>query len=258
MNWYFIFLYFLIFSDLQGQRIVVGEDPCSGKLYIKSRYYEKYPYDTYKEFVTHFVQDTQVDQYLRFNDSSLLQINRLFCYPNMLVFEDTVEHQTFDIRISIGRDSIRYNKSMEDDIGDTEVERLNMDIRENYLGIPDVIGSIAYFSRIQTISLKHNSVDIPVDSALFLSLLSPNTCFNWWGVDPMSVYYDKELNSIYIYITGFMPGYLMNNQSLYLDEASYMAKIVVDLNSKKNYLISMRGHFMEYYGWLSCDKFWPF
>lgn len=226
----------MIAIDCKSQSVIINDD-CNGGLNIRTRFFEKFPFYNYKEFIKKYFSPNEQKYFSKKSD--LIQVLPLinienkvsFTYKDLnlcLLLKDTMVLDTYDMEYFYNLPAIEYYGNI-------------------YGGKHKIIDSLYFI-------IGNNRKEI-IPKYLFHDLLDININQVYKSYRPIEFYYDKKLKSLCIYITGRLD--LLEGESKSID-GSYIAKFIIDIKTKKVKRIVLPSCFAFSYGYLYCDNFWPF
>lgn len=248
--------YLFVFDNITfSQELILPDvDVCSQELQLKSRKLEELQGKNYQKFIEGYIRQNYQTLYT-FNLHSVDKLTCSVVLDSFLVFEHDKKEILFQIQLSRRKIKMDVDKIDSDDylIYDSILED---SLGYNYYGNVGK-NKIADFSYIKRVTFYKNKEEFELsDNDELKKLLNPNIFYKYYGLEPITAFYDKKTDLIYIFIFGIP---LFNGENEVFEYGSsgrsYLAKVIIDYHSSKILDIQIiHGGYLSAYGWLICKK----
>ena len=256
----FFSLFILSANSQDSDPYWTGVNPCSKKIFMKSKSFDQYPYENYSEYIKSIIKkDQKLKNHIVFSDKYLKPFQNVIGFDNCIYLKSQISKNDI-VSFYCTTKQIKLKLKPDPDVGYIDYWE---DIG-NQLGHP-VIGelegdSIVEFSIFDKFLIKVNENVYDAPDSLYNEFINPNVNLKFHKINSIQAYYNNKQKAIYIYIMG-LPLNIKPKQKdsfktneLNTTAASFIVKIIFDLQTKKFYKFNPGREY--FYGYWDCPEGW--
>lgn len=189
------------------------------------------------------------------NRQNLRLLKTWVCTKEEVFVADTLRQKSITVHIKKARKPFDPSLYIWPDPPYPKANNLSMllyDANKSPFGFLPQDTLVEYIDKVEITVENDKSIHLPVEA--LSDLYFPNFCYTLLSAKPIQIFLSPNQEQIFLYIFGEIRGDgLVPPTEAFL--ASYMAKIIIDLDKGYQSRIVLRGDELCYYNWNNCTDF---